>query len=258
MTIVTCTYNPPGSDYKRINNFLISLRNSLLTVPEMKKKLAILIIMMGEPLPDMLIDYYAAYMDMLCVDSGIRDKRFARSVALIRHKIMRELVMKNDIVCTFDDDYALNPYALKFINMIYEENVQVDFLSVMKPNQNYPASYLTKLSGFLFWVTESCIGGATTYRWKEFRKYADDYFEYYETTPEGSGFKESFDQTFFPYIAERIGKPFFYHLMDFGLVQHCNYLSYWFKQRGGTARSHAYGDRFDPFINPFELRRFFR
>jgi hypothetical protein len=256
IVITTSTYIGPDLDPGRISGYFNSLENAIAVVPEYREYLHVFVVTMGSSFsPDLISFLKERIPNLEIINSGINGKRMARCVAKIRNRCIQDLMLEDDIVCAFDDDYVFNPYCFKFIKMVYDENPEVNFLSVLKPHENIPLAFLERISGLYWWKVENSMGGSSTYRWKEFSKHIYAFFEEYGVTEDEPGEARSFDQFFFPFVSKRVGGPCIYHLMNFSLCQHTNQISYWFNVRGNNPLNHMYGDRYDPLINPFLIRK---
>lgn len=259
--VITCgTFNPPDCSFERIRDFFESIRNSFQVVPEMKERMLVILVVMGEGHPEGLVNYWRSFVPNLVIEhTGINERRAARVVAMLRNNAIERHMEDDDIVCAFDDDYVFNPYAFKFVQMLFDENPDISFASVFKPWEqlkDVDQGLVVKKSGFTFWITSSVMGGCSIYRWSEFKKHIYDYFKEFNVQLESDNVVRhgSFDQTFFAYCGKRIGKPFIYHLMDFSLMQHVWHKSNWYEERGNRPLHHTWSDRFDPCFDPFLVK----
>lgn len=142
-----------------------------------------------------------------------------------------------------DDDYVFNPYWYLVAKTIFNENKEIDYLSLLKVNrtiEDFPDLY----SGFSLIRVYSCMGGAFGARHKKFYPMIQSYFDHYGTM-------NMFDQGFWTFLGEVKGRQDqIYSIQDFSLIQQCNLISSYLDQKG-SKREHQYGVDFEPVGNPF-------
>ncbi len=166
-----------------------------------------------------------------------------------------EMTSDSDIFVNLDDDMFLNPHAFRFLKKIYEENPQVDYVSLLRgPGVIVDRSNEVSLSGFRFFRHRSCLGGALTARWSVFKGDVDGFFNVNCVTGEDAGTGGMFDQSFFDYLITNENKhKVVYTTRDFSLIQHCNLHSIYADERKDLL-SHMYAVNFDPRMNPFDFQ----
>jgi hypothetical protein len=252
MVVYTATYG----NYDRLENFLNdyeSSKNMLYDLYKINCKLVI--VNTGKKFNRVQGGHISRVASIV---KKVRDKpRAGRDAYYHKLKAAEPLLNDKTILVSFADDVAINPYALAVMWKVYKENPQVNFLSAMMPMEGDGEGRWSKvmLSGFEFIKAKSMLGGASSYRWRVFRKYIYDYIKKYnidgESAKIGYGIS-SFDATIWDYIDKICGGLTTYNLISFGLVQHCNYVSHYLDIRRGKM-NHYYSKFYDPYCNPFEL-----
>lgn len=244
MMLLCCTVTL--GEKKRLDNFIRSLTIALDKTPEYDNNFCLLLTDTGPGTT--FSSLYKKLINASLMWNG--DLRGLGPKNLVYHRIkhLEEFgVEDNDIIMAYDDDYVFNPYFLKFTTKIFSENKDINFLSLLKPEDfhRHPEWKIEKRSGFGFIRHPSCMGGSSMYRWGAFKEHIYDFFTLYQIDGKSSCGDSTFDQSIWKYIKGRDPNFTFWHLCDFSLVQHCNYGSYW--DRDG----HTYGASFDPCVNPF-------
>lgn len=147
------------------------------------------------------------------------------------------------ILCSWDDDYIMNPWVFPWIHKIFNENSHVQYLSPMWTGaMSEPNSEV--LSEFKLYKTGSCMGGSITTRAQPF---IDDALGYLMQRDRDM----MFDRGFWRMVKAKYGwKEFMYTPGGFSLVQHLNFTSHFLDQKG-SPEEHMEGIRF-VMGNPFE------
>jgi hypothetical protein len=144
-----------------------------------------------------------------------------------------------------DDDYVFNPYWYIVAKTIFNENKEVDYLSLLKVNrtiEEMPDFY----SGFSLIRAYSCMGGAFGTRCRKFYPVIQAYFKEHGTL-------NMFDQDFWMFLGGLRGRQDqIYIIQDFSLIQQCNLISSYLDQKGSRLE-HQYGIDFEPVGNPFNI-----
>ena len=233
---------------ERLDNFMRSLSLALDVTPEFDNSLFLLLTDTGPG-----IDYLKAvnkyYINVSMKWVGNLKGMGPKNLVYHRIKHIEEFgVGDDDVIMAYDDDYVFNPYFLRFTARIFRENEDINYLSLLKPEDFHihPEWKSIEKSGFNFIKHPSCMGGSSMYRWKAFKNHIYDFFEENQIDGKSQNGNSTFDQSIWNFIQSRDPEFTFWHLCDYSLVQHCNYSSYW--GRSG----HTYGGSFDPCVNPFK------
>jgi hypothetical protein len=173
------------------------------------------------------------------------------SVMYARIQAAEHYCDNNTILCNFDDDYILNPHVIDFAQRVFDENEEIDHLSLLRgPNVPDMGERIYSWKGFNFIKWPSCMGGSLMVRWKKFYPLVSEYFEKYLVSLEDSGRGGMFDQSYFKFLSEKFGHNWHvYTLLNYSLVQHCDYGSIY------GHNGHMYAERFDPIVDPLEKLR---
>lgn len=165
---------------------------------------------------------------------------------IIKEKInfIKEFADDDSIVVMIDDDYDVNHYFSQVAMKVFSENEHVDYISLLKASNVYVKDPI-KMSGFLWYHWHSCMGGSVIVRWKNFKNDIEEFFEKYGTN-------HMWDQIYWDFLTEKHKRnEHIYTLYNFSLVQHCNMISHYSKNRGND--NHVYGMNYDPRMNPFKV-----
>lgn len=194
------------------------------------------------------LDYY--YRDAFEMNLTVRQlENKPRPYAEVMEEKIRAIEPFCDddsVVFCIDPDYSLNIHVVEFIDKIFSENSEVNYLSLLR-GPGVSDGDIT-LSGFRFRLWGSCMGGSIVARWSVFKKHVAEFFA-------ECGNKGMFDQDFWNFLHLRYFTPrVVYTLADsFSLIQHCN-LGSRYRNSGGHARfGHLYAVNFDGKCNPFSL-----
>jgi hypothetical protein len=103
--------------------------------------------------------------------------RAGRDVWYHKFKTIEGIMKDDDILISFADDIALNAHALPVMWKVYKENEQVNYLSPLMPAESGGDWPFAELSGFPFVIAKSMLGGASSYRWSAFKKYAYEFID---------------------------------------------------------------------------------
>lgn len=245
------------NDEERLENLLESCSRSVLP-GDLKDRVRYLLVNTGDPLTSRT----KTLRKMLGAKEEIivpNRRRAARDVVYVRFQVARRIVEKEStVLINWDTDYVVNPHALAFTEEVFRDNADIQVASLLKPAGSYPHLLRLKKSGFWWLLADSCMGGSSIYRFAWAAKWLLLFFASYKTnginTPHGKGVG-SFDQRIWPFVTAQTGRPVqIFHLWDFSLVQHCNFISHYVGERK-DALHHTWGDCYDPCLNPFEIRK---
>lgn len=195
---------------------------------------------------------------MNCTYRSILNKK-RRYASVMKAKVetclMSKFTKEEFIFMNLDDDMSLNPHALSFARLIFEENPHVDYLSLLRgPGVMVNDMNEAYLSGFRFFRHPSTLGGAIIARWSTFKRDVTGFFDQNSVTEDDAGSGGMFDQSFFFYLKRSLGRSYeVYTLRDFSLVQHCNLVSSYSEERKDLL-SHMYAINYDPRMNPMSFQ----
>lgn len=252
MTTKIIVYVATYNSQERIDNFLGDYKRCLNKIEEIYNIRPLLVVTnTGKPLSYSSIKTIGMLGGKLVNHPA--KKRCPRDIVYLKIKDIEPYIKGDPILIAWDDDYALNSYALALTWKIYKDNPKIDFFSLMKPMDYQEWWGMEKLSGFTMITAKTMLGGASSYRWSAIKDHIYDFFEFYKVDGESSPSKKSygsFDRAIWPFIDQRVGITT-YHLFDFSLIQHCNYFSHYTQRK--LAMGHYYGSYYDPYCNPFKL-----
>jgi len=157
----------------------------------------------------------------------------------------------DSVVWLADVDYACSPYALRVMQTIFEENPQVDYLSLLR-GPGVPEEVVNiELSGVPLFRWVSCMGGSIMTRWSTFKTHIKEFFAQGPTNP---WFDGPVGVSFWPFLKERYGitNPV-YTIGRPSLLQHCR-LEGSFYRDDKAGSNHMYACNYDPLTNPLQAR----
>lgn len=223
---------------ERLNLFLRSLSQCYL------KGARTIIIGTGESLAINTLNEDVHLINPMLIQEENKRRWYAE---IIKMKIeVLQMANDYDFVVLPDDDVVFNPFAFKVAKKIFEENENVNYLSLLH-GPGVICDNPIKMSGFDFYHAHSCMGNSLICRWPVFR---DDCLEFFEK----HGTDNMFDQLFFQFLDERDGTDkHVYTIYGISLAQHCNLISHYIEDRNNDPKQHMAGINFEPLGNPFLL-----
>lgn len=131
------------------------------------------------------------------------------------------------ILVSTDDDYVFGTHAFPWILKIFNENPQVQYMSMLRTALP-PVTYEeVELSGFPFLKVGSMMGGSMVVNAYDFFEHVDEYWE-------GTIDDPMFDQGFFRTIKRWTqGQAPVYMPRDFSVAQHINFVSNYIEMKDG-------------------------
>lgn len=162
----------------------------------------------------------------------------------------------NTILFNCDDDYHYNPHAFELARRAFEHFKDMDYLSLLRgPGIDENKVETVPFGGLTLAKLGTCMGGSMVARWSKFRPTVKRFFKGFGVNGEVAGKAGMFGVEYWKFLHPHIqNKTPVWTLMDFSLVQQCNTISYFVKEKKSKGPlQHMYGVNYDPVCDPFKL-----